>query len=201
MTGAVFLGGSFDPPHLGHLSCANAAAKALGVDGVIFVPAGRQPLKECEATPQQRLAMVKAMLEGTPHQVGTWELDRPGPSYTVDTLRQVRPLFKGRLVWLVGGDVLASLHLWKDIPDLLALADLVPIQRPGHALELPDESVSIMGYERSRAFLSRALRVPPREESSSLIRKALASGRHPEGLHPAVERLIREQGIYRSALQ
>ncbi|MGE4157947.1 MAG: nicotinate (nicotinamide) nucleotide adenylyltransferase [Planctomycetota bacterium] len=201
MTGAVFLGGSFDPPHLGHLFCANAAAKSLGVDGVIFVPAGRQPLKECMASPQQRLAMVKAMLEGTPHQVGTWELDRQGPSFTVDTLRQVRRLFKGRLVWLIGGDVLASLHRWKDLPGLMELADLVPFQREGHSLELPHEARSLLGPEGSQAFLSRALCVPPRAESSSAIRNALAAGRHPEGLHPAVERLIREQGLYRSALQ
>ena len=130
-----FLGGAFDPVHLGHLLIAQDALEGLALDRLYFVPARVPPLKgrELVAGPKDRLAMVRLALEGEPRfAVLDDELRRPGPSYTVDTVRALRDRFPGaELFWVVGSDQLAQLDRWKDAAELARLVAFVHLVRPG----------------------------------------------------------------------
>src|SRR4051812_39982917 len=112
------LGGSFDPPHNGHLLAAGDAFDALALDRLVFIPAAVQPLKVGQgATPaEHRLAMVRLLVEGDPRfVVDAIEMDRGGLSYTVDTLLTLASQWPGdELFWLIGADVLASFSKWHD---------------------------------------------------------------------------------------
>jgi len=145
------LGGSFDPPHVGHLLVAQDALDALQLDKVVFVPAGTQPLKAgaAGATPAQRLAMVRAMVAGDGRfEVSPIEVERPGLSFTVDTLRE----FAGRYpdaerYFLMGEDVLTTLAQWRDPGQVVQLATPVVLRRAGGT---GDGAASIAGVPLRR---------------------------------------------------
>ena len=137
-----FLGGSFDPIHLGHLAIAQDALEGLGLDRVDFIPAAVSPLKgrELTATAAQRLEMVRLAVEGDARfGVQDLELRRGGTSYTVDTVRELRALYPGaELFWAIGADQLARLAEWKEIGELVRLVEFALLARPGVAeAELP----------------------------------------------------------------
>jgi nicotinate-nucleotide adenylyltransferase len=132
-----FLGGSFDPVHFGHLLAAQDACEQHGLDRLILVPAAQAPLKpgEAQSSPADRLALLRAATEGDRRfEISDVELRRGGISYTIDSARHFRAQFpQDELFWIVGGDQLPKLHLWKDIEELATLVQFVFLERPGYA--------------------------------------------------------------------
>ena len=134
MTLGVF-GGSFNPPHVAHLALAEACADAAGLDRVLWMPAPAPPHKPADAlvAPEHRLALVRLATEGNARFAASdLEFRRPGPHYTVDTLRALRAEHADAdLALVVGGDSLAGFHTWREPDAILGLARLVVYRRPG----------------------------------------------------------------------
>ena len=131
-----FLGGSFDPVHLGHLIAAQDALEQHALDRVILVPAAQSPLKpsvaQCPAA--GRLAMARAAIgRDKRFEVSDHELRRGGISYTIDSARHFKKLYpRDRLHWIIGADQLARLHQWREIGELVKLVEFICLARPGH---------------------------------------------------------------------
>ncbi len=129
------LGGTFDPPHNGHLLIASAAKRQLVLDRVLFTPVGVQPLKQGQpvSPADRRAAMVQLMIAGKPDfELSRIDLDRPGPHYTVDSLRIASGLYPGAQFWFImGGDSLADLLRWRDPQGIVDQARLAVVRRPG----------------------------------------------------------------------
>ncbi len=134
-----FLGGSFDPVHFGHLSAAQDAYEQYQLDRLILVPAAQAPLKpeEVKSTPEDRLAMLRAAVEWDHRfEVSDFECRKGGISYTIDSARHFRGLYPNdRLFWIIGGDQLPRMHLWKDIAELAQLVEFIFLERPGHPVK------------------------------------------------------------------
>lgn len=128
-------GGTFDPPHVGHLMAATDACDALGLDQLVFIPAGTQPLKagNVMSSATDRLAMVKLLVSGDGRfSVDSMEIDRGGLSFTVDTLRTLRqrwPAGTADMTLLLGADAAAQFPQWKDPAAVQALAEVVVLTR------------------------------------------------------------------------
>jgi nicotinate-nucleotide adenylyltransferase len=168
-------GGSFDPVHHGHLIVAQVAREQLGLDRLRFVPAREQPFKHGRhhSSAKHRAAMLSLAVAGTSgFAVETAELDRPGPSYTVDTLRELRQREPGtELVLLLGADAAAELPAWREAEQIPDLARVVVFARPGAAapgwsgvsrtIEVPAINISATGVrERVRRGQSVRYWVP-----------------------------------------
>jgi nicotinate (nicotinamide) nucleotide adenylyltransferase len=175
--GTGLLGGSFDPVHHGHLIAAERAAEALGLGRVLFIPCGRQPLKPAGpvASAAHREAMLALALAGNARfALEPLELTRPGPSYTVDTLRVLRqrePL--ERFVLIVGSDAAAQLPQWRAPDEIARLAEIAVLTRPG----VP---------EPASALVTRRVATPAIEISASDIRARCLAGRSIRYLVPDV---------------
>jgi nicotinate-nucleotide adenylyltransferase len=130
-----FLGGSFDPIHFGHLLAAQDAYEQHKLDRLVIVPASQSPMKpgDMQSTAADRLAMIRAATEwDTRMEVSDFELQRGGVSYTIDSARHFRALYaRDELYWVIGGDQLPQLHLWKDIGELAKLVEFIFLERPG----------------------------------------------------------------------
>jgi nicotinate-nucleotide adenylyltransferase len=161
-------GGSFDPVHHGHLIVARVAAETLGLSELRFVPAREQPFKQGRhsAPPAHRLAMLELAIAGEPDfAIERSELERPGPSYTVDTLRALRARHPGReLVLLLGADAAADLPAWRSAGELPGLARIVVFARPGTPVA-------------ESSMIARSIRVPSIDISATEIRRRAAEGR------------------------
>lgn len=194
------LGGTFDPVHSGHLVIAKEARLKLGLNRVIFVPAGRPWLKTDReiTTAVHRLEMVRLAIAGNGNfELSTLEIDRPGPSYSVDTVAILQQQLGAAAViyFLIGWDSLADLPQWHEPDRLIKLCKLVAVTRRG--LSRPDlkslESL-IPGMTQSVVWLD----ITPIEISSSDIRDRVARGLSIHGLVPDdVERYIKEKRLYR----
>lgn len=192
---AIF-GGTFDPVHLGHLSVAWEASELLDADVCLLpdsIPPHRPPPI---ASAAQRVAMLRAALQGQSRlRLDTRELARSGPSYTVDTLRELRAEHGPRpLVLLIGADAFAHLATWHRWHELFALAHLGVLSRPGVTAALPAElEREVAGRAVSDPAVLRdspagkviRLAVTPLEISATRIRDLLAAGRDPRYLLPA----------------
>jgi nicotinate-nucleotide adenylyltransferase len=146
-------GGTFDPVHVGHLAIALAALESAKLDRVVFVPARRSPLKDREpaAPAADRLAMLEAATTDEPRfSVSRIELERDGPSYTVDTLEALRG--EGELFLILGSDALAELERWRSPERIRELAVILVARRPG-APE-PDTSARVAAFDAPRLDLS-----------------------------------------------
>lgn len=134
-----FLGGSFDPVHFGHLLAAQDAFEQHRLDRLVIVPASQAPLKpsESQSSAEDRLAMVRASTEwDTRFEVSDFELLKGGVSYTIDSARHFRALYpKDDLYWVIGGDQLPQLHLWKDIGELAKIVEFIFLERPGYPVK------------------------------------------------------------------
>jgi nicotinate-nucleotide adenylyltransferase len=185
------LGGTFDPPHLAHLVVAETARVELGLDEVRLLVAG-EPWMKSEITPaRHRVAMVQAAVRDAPgFVVDDRETRREGHTYTAETLEQLRHEQPGTDWWfVVGADAVAGLPRWHRAADAVSLATFVAATRPGHDLELGE------------GLLRQVLRldVPRIEVSSTDLRRRFRHGRAVRYLVPsAVERYVREHGLYRS---
>lgn len=129
----ALFGGSFDPVHLGHLLVAERLREVEGLDEVWFVLAQRSPHKDgTHASTADRLEMLRRALRGNPaFRTSTLELERPGPSYTIDTVRALAARWRQRPTLLLGGDSLLELHTWREARALLREARIVAYARPG----------------------------------------------------------------------
>ena len=130
-----FLGGSFDPVHFGHLLAAQDAYEQYHLDRLIFVPAAQAPLKpnDAQSSAEDRLAMLRLATEWDRRfEVSDIELRRGGVSYTVDSARHFRGRYPDdQLFWIIGGDQLPKLHLWKNVAELAQLVEFIFLERPG----------------------------------------------------------------------
>ena len=194
------LGGTFDPIHLGHLLIAEECRAALGLEQVLFVPAGRPWLKEGQAVTdaQHRVRMVELAIASNPHfQVCRHEVDRPGLSYTVDTLEQLQAELPraAELYFILGLDAFESFCRWKEPERVLELCRLVVVGRPGYSDEARELLLARFQSQADRIWLLPAHRVG---FSATEIRRRAAEGvsfryQVPE----AVEAYILERGLYR----
>ena len=184
MTRIGVFGGTFDPVHFGHLAIANAALEELGLDRIMFVPTRRSPLKPEAplASANDRLAMLEAATRDEPRfGVSRLELDREGPSYTVDTLEALRD--QGQLFLIVGSDAYAEFDRWRDPARIRSLATVVVVARPG----APNAPGNIP-----------VLDTPLMDISSRELRARAARGRSLRYLVPEVAlRYIEEHRLYR----
>lgn len=134
-----FLGGSFDPVHFGHLLAAQDAFEQHQLDRLILVPAAQAPLKpnDVQSSSEDRLAMLRAAIEWDKRfEISDIELRRGGVSYTIDSARYFRALYpQDELYWVIGGDQLPKLHLWKDIAELARLVEFIFLERPGYPVK------------------------------------------------------------------
>ena len=183
------LGGSFDPVHHGHLIAAERAAEALGLARVLLVPCMRQPLKRQGpvAAPEHRRAMLELAVAGDPRfAVETLELERPAPSYTVETLRALRERSPGeRFVLLLGADAAADLPKWRSAEEVAQLAEVAVLTRPG-------------APEVRSALVRHVVATPSVEISASDIRARCLAGKSIRYLVPdAVAEYIGTKGLYR----
>ena len=195
------LGGAFNPPHLGHLVCAQEALVALGLERVLLVPVGEAPHRTIPGDPgaETRLALCRAAVEGDDRlEVARLELDREGPSYTVDTLRA---LARGgdELVLILGGDQAAELPRWRDPEGVLGLARVAVAARSSHG---PDEVgarlAGLSGANERVEFFP----MPRLDVSSTLVRRRVAEGKPVRYLVPtAVEAQIAARGLYRAGAE
>lgn len=133
------MGGTFDPIHHGHLVAASEAATALGLDEVIFVPTGQPWQKKQVTAGEHRYLMTVIATASNPRfKVSRVDIDRSGPTYTIDTLRDLRKIYAdAELFFISGADAIAQILSWKEVDAVWDLAHFVAVSRPGHALELP----------------------------------------------------------------
>ena len=197
----ALFGGSFDPPHRGHMALARAAANTFALDLVLFAPAGRQPLKKAStgASYQQRLAMVAlACVEDLRFAVS--ELDAPhpegGPNYTVDTLAQLESLFpEAQRFNLAGADSFLTLGRWREPLRMLELAEWIVVSRPGFPLLAP-EGLPLDERQRSRIHLLDSVH---EDVAATGLRERLRQGDScTDLLPPPVSAYIEQQGLYRA---
>lgn len=184
------MGGTFDPIHFGHLVTAEEAYWQFQLDEVVFVPAGRPWMKANRkdiAGPEFRYEMVVIATSNNPHfSASRAEIERDGPTHTVDTLRSFREQGEDDVYFVTGADAILELEEWKDYREALSLAHFIAATRPGYGLEgLSREGVSVMN-------------IPALAISSSDIRSRVAEGRPIRYLVPDdVVSFIEKEGLYR----
>ena len=192
------LGGTFDPIHHGHLVAAQEAQYQLGLDLVLFVPAGNPPHKPARpiSAAAHRLRMVELAIAGrSDFALSRVDLDRPGPCYTVDTLALLREEWGSgpTFFFIEGADSLAEITTWYRPQRLIQLSELAVVRRPGVELDLDRLETELPGLGQRVHWV----RMPQLEISSSELRVRVRDGRPISYLLPeSVEAYVREQGLY-----
>jgi len=192
------LGGTFDPPHYGHLALAEAALAQLTLERVLFVPTGDPPHRPVGALSSalHREAMLSLAIAGHEHfTLSRADLDRPGPHYTSDLLAILRRSHPNHLLYfLVGEDGLAHLAGWRDPERILAQAQLAVLPRPGWHADLDELERTVAGIRGRAVWLDG----PALPISASDIRRRVCEGRSiAECVPPSVADYIRRQCLYR----
>ena len=188
------LGGTFNPPHIGHLVCAQEARAQLGLDRVDLVPVHTPPHKEAVADPgpEVRLELCRAAVAGD-DGLGVCDVEtrRPGPSFTVDTLRELDPENQ-ELTFIVGGDMALSLPAWREPAEVLRMVRLGVAERAGAVRAEIEQTLAPLGGRIDFFAMPRI------DISSSDVRRRVAEGRPIRYLVPeAVAAAIAERGLYR----
>lgn len=211
----ILFGGSFDPVHQGHLETAAALRQQLGVSTVSLLPAARSPLKPDSTPDAHRLAMLQLAIAAYPGLIiDERELQRPPPSYTVDTLLAMRTETGANtpLIWVMGSDTLAGLSQWKNWQTLTNLAHLLVVERPdsiwptrGAVADWLAQLPSVASVDQlqcsPKGKLAR-LALPPQPFSSTAIRATLhqrgTNSTRPDGLPDSVWQYILQHHLYLS---
>ncbi|MBK5231063.1 MAG: nicotinate (nicotinamide) nucleotide adenylyltransferase [Thermoleophilia bacterium] len=193
------LGGTFNPPHHGHLICAEEARIQLDLDEVLLIPAGDPPHRdldpEQDADPRQQLQMCRLAVAGqTALGVSSVEIDRPGPSFTVDTLEQLaKDEPDNELVLIIGADQAASFGNWREPERIAELARIAVAARVDY-----DIDDALAEVERATGLKPVSFDMPRIDISSSLIRDRVHRGRViSHVVPPRVAEYVAEQGLYR----
>ncbi len=206
-------GGSFNPPHMGHVACLSTVQKKAGLDKIVVIPTYQSPLKtQVEGpTPEQRLEMVKLALQGFGNQfeVDDQEIKRGGTSYTIDTVKQYRKKIEADDLYLIlGADHLELLSSWKDFKTLLKEVNIVFTTRPGFEIptskeQLPDYLQDmILDYDFNFMELTTGrniqfVRIPDVDVSASDLRKKIRTQRPVDKFLPlSVESYIKNYRLY-----
>jgi len=195
-----WLGGSFDPIHDGHLAIARRALDHLRLERVLLVVAAQPPHKPGRrlAPAEQRLQLVRLAIAGDPRlQACDVELQRSGPSYSVDTAAALHEHF-GRgleLFFILGADMLADLPQWHRVGELCRRVTFCAVTRPGTPLD-PEPMARIGGAPLVASIRAHLLEMEPHPASSTAVREALARGETPPHLPPAVAAEVRRLGLY-----
>ena len=190
-------GGTFDPIHMGHLVVAEDARAALGLDKVLFIPAGQPWFKSYRQITEShhRLAMVSLAVESNPHfDVSDIEIRRSGPSYTVDTLTELREQYgDAEFIVILGIDALREIDRWYQPRHLFEMASVVGMARPGATLDPSVLNAAIPGASSRMQLVDSTLI----DISGTEIRQRVAVGHSIRYRVPAaVERYICENGLY-----
>ena len=193
------LGGTFDPPHVGHLWLAEIARQSLNLDTVIFLPAGQPPHKSDEPVTavDHRWAMTTLAIKDNPHfQVDRTDLERPPPHYTSTLLPFFQQKYPKAELWLlIGSDSLRDLPLWHEPETVITQCRLATLPRPGITVDWVWLSLSVPGVDRVVDMLDG----PTVDVSSTAIRHWLRNGRSPEYLVPTgVQDYINHQRLYQA---
>lgn len=208
------LGGSFNPPHNGHIEVARSVLKKVGLDEIVVIPTGQNPLKPAVEGPtaQDRLKMTELAFQGEKVRVDSRETNTQGPNYTIETVRSLKKDNPNNdYSVILGVDHLPELLKWKQWEQLLAEVDFVFVSRPGYDLpssvkDLPEylqdhvKEVEFNFFQLKSGKGFQFVRIPEVPVSSSELRKKLRSGKASSPHLPlAVEAFIREHGLYRRA--
>jgi nicotinate-nucleotide adenylyltransferase len=183
------MGGTFDPIHNGHLVAASEVAAVLNLDEVLFVPTGEPWQKSDVAPTSDRYLMTEIATAANPRfKVSTIDIDRNGPTYTVDTLRDLKRLHpEAELFFITGADAISSITDWKDAGELWGLAKFVAVTRPGHKLDLPQAPEGAI----------QVLEIPALAISSTDIRERVSNGKPIWYLVPdGIVQFIAKHGLY-----
>lgn len=193
------LGGTFNPPHLAHLVCAQEAYRELGLDQVMFIPAGIPPHKpvDAEPGPEHRLELCRLATAGDDRfVVNDLELRRGGPSYTVDTLKELSTQAPtNKLVLILGGDIAAGLPQWHEPERVLELATVAIAKRRGTARSAVQKALDqLTGGDRATFF-----QMPRIGISSTMVRRRVRAGQPIRYFVPdGVVEYIETHGLYRT---
>jgi len=192
-------GGTFDPPHVGHMAIAQVALEQWAADRVLFVPTGQSPHKVPDEVTQSRarLGMVERAVQGYPQFfASSVELDRAGPSYTIDTILALAGLYPdAKLGFLLGADMLADFPHWEQANEIASRVELVAAPRPDQELQVICDTVR----EKLPSAIIRSLDMPALDISSSWLRSRLVRGLRSDMVLPAgVADYIVEKELYRS---
>jgi len=195
------MGGTFDPIHYGHLVTAEGARWEFGLEAVVFVPAARPPHKdESGILPaEHRLKMTALAVASNPYfSVSALEVEREGPSYTIDTVRQMQLFHPGREIYFItGADAVMEILSWKNVGELMEMCRFIAATRPGYQLE--NLKVKLAGLPPVQVARIHSLPVPALAISSTDIRQRVREGRPIKYLLPeAVEAHIHREGLYRT---
>jgi len=194
-------GGTFDPPHVGHLILAAEARSQLGLDQLLWILTPNPPHKKIQPiTPlEHRLAMVRlALVDAPTFELSTVDMDRPGPHYALDTVNIISDQYPGAdLVYLMGGDSLRDLPTWHRHKELVAVLRLIGVmRRPGDSIDLPALEIKIPGITAKVRFMD----APLLDIAAHEIRLRAAEGRpFRYYLPPVVYDYIEEHDLYHSA--
>jgi nicotinate-nucleotide adenylyltransferase len=194
------LGGTFDPIHYGHLAAAEGAAHALGLDRVVFMPNRQPPHKAGRpvSPAEHRSAMVRLAIAGNSHfAFCSLELEREGPSYTIDTVRALQAAQPDwRLCFLAGMDSLVEITTWRDYQTLLRSIDMAFFSRPGYPAERRDAALAALGPELTARV--RTLELPGVAVSGTELRRLAGAGYPLRYLVPdAVADYVAQHALYR----
>ena len=193
------LGGTFDPIHLGHLLVAEEVRTQLGLAEIVFVPASQPQLRANSpvAPAEHRVQMIRLALANKPYcKLSTTEIDRAGPSYSVDTIAEFQGQLgaQDELFFILGWDSLAELPQWREPSRLIKLCRLVAVPRPGYSLpDLNQLEAKIPGLPRRVILMEK----PEIDISATEIRNRVAQGLSIRHLIPeSVERYIKQYRLY-----
>jgi nicotinate-nucleotide adenylyltransferase len=201
VTSAGILGGTFNPPHIGHLVMAQEAREQLGLDRVVLMPVALPPHKEADGDPGAGVRLELARLAAAGEEgveVSAAEIDRGGASFTVDTLRELHERYpEQELTFIVGADMAHSLPAWREPERILELARLAVAEREGIARDDIAERLAPLHDGSRVAFFD----MPRIDVSSSDIRRRIGEGRSVRHLVPhAVAQAIADQDLYRTTV-
>ena len=193
MTG--LFGGTFDPPHVGHVALARAAREHFALEQLLIVPTGRTPGKRVASDAEIRIALAQAAFESVPGaEVSRLDVDRPQPAYSFETVRWARERW-GDVIFLVGADRFADFLAWERPNEVLRYARLGVATRPGFDRERLDGVLAAVERPEQVEFFE----IPAVAVSSTDVRRRVGAGESIRGLvPPAVESLIEELGLYRN---
>jgi len=191
------MGGSFDPIHYGHLSAAEGARHALDLDFVLLIPTGQPPHKTSTTFSEHRYLMTTLAAADNPYfYVSRMELDKQGPSYTIDTLKILKNETDAELFFIVGADEMMRIMSWKDAVSLLGICHWIAATRPGY--DTSNLSIHIDSLAHTHGMRGQILKIPGIDISATELRSRVINDIPIKYfIPPAVEKYIQDFGLYK----